>query len=246
MSAVVFIGPTLSTSDARAVLEASYLPPVAQGDVVEAALVPGTRAIGIVDGYFERTPSVWHKEILWAMARGVHVFGSASMGALRAAELHPFGMEGVGTIYRAFATGELEDDDEVAVAHGPEEHGFLGTSEALVNVRATLAAAMAAGVIGAGTHRRVVDSAKAMFYPDRVYPRILDTARAGGADTAEIEALARFVVTGRVDAKRDDALDMLRTMRRRLDEGLEPKKVTYTFQCNRSFHRVLEAAGVGG
>ena len=42
------------------------------------------RAIGIIDGYFQQVPSVWHKEILWAMAQGVHVFGSASMGALRA------------------------------------------------------------------------------------------------------------------------------------------------------------------
>ena len=61
-------------------------------------------AIGIVDGYFEGVLSVWHKEILWAMAEGIHVFGSASMGALRAAELHPFGMHGTGRIFEAFAT----------------------------------------------------------------------------------------------------------------------------------------------
>jgi hypothetical protein len=57
---------------------------VAQGDVYRAAL-RAPRAIGIIDGYFERMPSVWHKEILWAMSRGIHVFGSASMGALELA-----------------------------------------------------------------------------------------------------------------------------------------------------------------
>jgi hypothetical protein len=48
--------------------------------------------IGLIDGYFEVTPTVWHKEILWAMAQGIHVHGSASIGALRAAELCSFGM----------------------------------------------------------------------------------------------------------------------------------------------------------
>ncbi|HEY0580591.1 MAG TPA: TfuA-like protein, partial [Chloroflexota bacterium] len=98
MTVYVFVGPTLPVDEARAVLEATYLPPVSQGDVYRAARA-GARAIGIIDGYFERMPAVWHKEILWAMAEGVHVFGSSSMGALRAAELAPFGMTGVGDIF---------------------------------------------------------------------------------------------------------------------------------------------------
>src|SRR5688572_32760283 len=56
---------------------------------------------------------------------GVRVFGAASMGALRAAELQPFGMIGVGQVFQAYRRGHLTDDDEVAVAHGParsEEH----------------------------------------------------------------------------------------------------------------------------
>jgi len=50
-------------------------------------------------GYFEIVPTVWHKEILWAMDRGIHVYGGASIGALRAAELADFGMTGIGQIY---------------------------------------------------------------------------------------------------------------------------------------------------
>ena len=79
-------------------------PPAAQGDVYRAALSRPV-AIGLVDGYFERVPAVWHKEILWALSQGIHVFGSASMGALRAAELAPFGMVGVGAIFEAYRDG---------------------------------------------------------------------------------------------------------------------------------------------
>ena len=104
-------------------------------------------AIGIIDGYFESVPSVWHKEVLWAMARGIHVFGAASMGALRAAELDAFGMEGVGAIYEAFRDGYLEDDDEVAVSHGPMEVGYPVLCEAMVNIRRTFSDAAEQDVI---------------------------------------------------------------------------------------------------
>src|SRR5438093_1428620 len=134
---VIFTGPTLSAEEGRAVLDARYLAPAAQGDVYRAAR-HRPQLIGIVDGLFERTPAVWHKEILWAMSNGVHVFGSASLGALRAAELAAFGMEGVGAVFDAFRSGRLEDDDEVAVAHEPAAP-YRSSSEAMVDIRATVA-----------------------------------------------------------------------------------------------------------
>ena len=104
------------------------LPPVAVGDVLALARRRGVARIAIIDGYFERMAAVWHKEILLALERGIAVWGAASMGALRAAELAPFGMIGVGAIYRAFARGALVADDEVAVAHLPAEYGYRATS----------------------------------------------------------------------------------------------------------------------
>ncbi len=131
MTALVFIGPTLSHEQASEVREIECLAPVRQGDIYRAVTRHRPRVIGIVDGSFQHVASVWHKEILWAMAQGVHVFGSASMGALRAAELHCFGMRGVGRIFAAYLSGVFEpdsgeifeDDDEVAVIHGPLETG---------------------------------------------------------------------------------------------------------------------------
>src|SRR5262245_29796856 len=116
MSTYVFLGPTLPVREARAVLDATYLPPILQGDLLR--LLPrAPQVIVIIDGGFELTPAVWHKEIMLALESGVHVFGASSMGALRAAELDQFGMVGVGAIYQMFRTGEIEDDDEVAVMH---------------------------------------------------------------------------------------------------------------------------------
>jgi hypothetical protein len=114
MRAVVFCGPTLSQRDRAAYAEFDFQPPVRQGELF---LVTRSRprVIGIIDGYFDGQPAVWHKEILWALSQGIAVFGASSMGALRAAELHPFGVRGVGAIFEAYRDGALTDDDEVAL-----------------------------------------------------------------------------------------------------------------------------------
>ena len=101
MTAVVFAGPTIVRDDIVSICDCHCLPPAARGDVYRASLSKPT-AIGIIDGYFQGVLSVWHKEILWAISQGIHVFGSSSMGALRAAELQAYGMVGVGRIFEDF------------------------------------------------------------------------------------------------------------------------------------------------
>lgn len=229
MNAYVFVGPTVTVADAARELQAHYLPPASEGDVYRAAL-QSPKAIGIIDGYFQSVPAVRHKEILWAMSRGIHVFGSSSMGALRAAELAAFGMEGIGQVFEWYQAGTLEDDDEVAIAHGPAQTGFFVASEAMVNIRPTLQRANSAGVISAGLRLSMENIAKSLFYADRTYSLILRCALQQGAPEDEVSALRDWLRNGRVDQKRDDALSMLRTMRERLARGLEPKKVIYTFE----------------
>ena len=122
MNAVAFLGPSLPQDQAKTFGDAILLPPARRGDIVRAINEHDPEIILIIDGYFEQVPSVWHKEILWALSQGRTVAGAASMGALRAAELDQFGMLGVGRIYQAYSCGTFapfdeafEDDDEVAV-----------------------------------------------------------------------------------------------------------------------------------
>src|SRR5271163_123956 len=189
MTMFVFVGPTLPAGEIARTGDFVCLPPVAQGDVYRAAR-QRPRAIGIIDGYFSGAPSVWHKEILWALSEGIHVFGSASMGALRAAELHRFGMRGVGGIFEAFRDGILEDDDEVAVAHGPTETGFVPVSEPMVNIRAPLARAEAERLLSATTCERIGSLAKSLFFPGRTWSAVLGAARVDNIPEAELAALA--------------------------------------------------------
>lgn len=141
---IAFAGPCLPPDVAkspawRRLLDGVEIrPPARRGDVL-AALAADPHTILLLDGYYYSVPAVTHKELLYALEAGVRVIGAASMGALRAVELAPWGMIGVGRVYRAFARGEIEGDDEVAVLHLPAQWGYRATTLALVEVRIALA-----------------------------------------------------------------------------------------------------------
>jgi hypothetical protein len=211
LSVVVFCGPTIGRTEVSRELEAEVLPPAARGDIARAVFRRAS-AIALVDGYFDRIPSVWHKEILWALSEGIPVFGASSMGALRAAELAPFGMVGVGEIFEAYRDGTLIDDDEVAVAHASVEQDFRLLSEAMVNVRATLRAAWRASQISESTRSALERIAKSLHYADRSYPTLISLSRTSGLPADELSAFREWLPSGRVDQKRLDAQAMLRVV----------------------------------
>jgi hypothetical protein len=229
MKAIVFAGPTLPPRLRPAGVPWEWRPPVRQGELYRAAALARPEVIGVLDGYFEVVPAVWHKEILWAMAEGVHVFGAASIGALRAAELDAFGMRGIGRIYEQFRGGILQDDDEVAVLHGPEELGYPAVTEAMVNIRATLVAAAAAGILAPEIAACLADIAKAQFYKERAWDAVLQAASARGLPSAALGDFATWLPSGRIDQKRLDAEAMLAAIRVHLAANPNPMRVTYEF-----------------
>ncbi|MGO4387873.1 TfuA-like protein [Microvirga sp. 2YAF29] len=214
MSIVIFCGPTISAAEVREHLDAICLPPAGYGDVIRAAkLTPRPCVIAIIDGMFRSAPAVRHKEILWALSEGIHVFGAASMGALRAAELCDHGMVGIGSIFSDYRNGKLEDDDEVAIEHGPSELNFMPLSEAMVDIRATVDAAVRHGVIDRTSEEYFLNQAKRRFYPERCWEELFKCARNSVLDGTMIDALQAWIPTGKVCRKRDDAIELLTAIR---------------------------------
>ena len=234
-AAVIFAGPSLPPAVRPANPAIEWRPPVKQGEMYQAALTRPA-IIGIIDGYFEVTPTVWHKEILWAMTQGIHVYGSASIGALRAAELSSFGMVGVGRIFVAYRDGILADDDEVAVLHGPEELGYPAVTEAMVNIRATLEQAVAEGIVEGWLASRLTEIGKALFYKERSWEAIFRLAAGGGLPPRPLADLVAWSRRRQVDQKRADALKMVAAIRAHLSAGVTPLTVSYRFQ-DTGYHR---------
>lgn len=230
---VVFLGPSLRRSDAECILDATFLPPAEQGDLLGVVDQLKPRVIALVDGVFLSRPSVWHKEILYALEQGVHVYGSSSMGALRAAELAAYGMRGVGQIFELFASGVFLDDDEVALVHGDAAVGYRALTEPMVNLRATLAHARQQGLIDAAQYSALEQLGKEMFFAERTRRAFLSVAVEHGI-LADSSALAAFLATQYVDLKRADAVTLL-TELSELPAELPPFVAEFELSRNRLF-----------
>jgi hypothetical protein len=193
---VIYLGPTLAQSEASSILEATYLPPVCRGDLTK--LPEETRIVGIIDGEFYQKLAVSPKEILPLLERGVQVFGASSMGALRAAEIHRYGMIGVGEVFRMFRDGILDGDDEVALVY--DRNSYRHFSVPLVNLRRALELALEEHVIDQEQMESLVRQMKRLYFPDRSY-RTLQALCPQLADFFRRIALP--------DVKRDDARQLL-------------------------------------
>jgi len=204
---LAFIGPSIALAEARAAFpEVAFRPPVRFGDVARA-LHEGFGTIVIVDGVFEQVPAIWHKEIMLALARGVRVIGAGSMGALRAAELDGFGMEGIGWVYEQYRGG-LEQDDEVALVHGDADSGYVNLSVPLVQLRHA-AATIAPGDPAAPLLARLVEALRPLFYRERTAARIEALAFGLAGDPAQARSALAHLHAPHSQVKRLDALAAL-------------------------------------
>jgi hypothetical protein len=214
---IVFLGPSLDRAEAESILPASYRPPAARGDMTRA-VEEGATIICLIDGVFHQESAVAHREILYAIRNGVRVIGASSMGALRAAELDVLGMVGIGEVYRQYREGLLESDDEVALVFDPSMG--MSLSEPLVNIRATLKSAEKNGIIEPQTHAVLLEVARALYYPERTYPRIGEAA-GDAISPSQRDAFLTFARTYAVDVKRNDAILALEYIRDRVLESTD-------------------------
>lgn len=202
---VLFVGPSLPDAASHVGPDISLRPPARQGDFMRA-LDEGATAIGLIDGLFENVAPIWHKEILFALSKGVPVLGAASMGALRAAECAPFGMIGIGEIFAQYADGRRVDDSDVALLHGPPEMNYAAVTVPMVNVEATIERAVRQALLHGDVGDRLLASARAIFYKERTWRTIATTA---GLDWTEISS---GIKTAAVDQKRLDALALVQAL----------------------------------
>lgn len=137
---IIFCDTTLSKEEIQPYLNLDdiVLPAIKRGDLIKLLNnQPIPEEIIIVDGVFDQTSSITHKEILYAIANNVKIIGISSMGALRGAELFRFGMIGAGEIFQFYLNGEVQSDEEVAVSY-VKRKGYIHKTIPLINIRKTV------------------------------------------------------------------------------------------------------------
>lgn len=188
---VIFLETSLTHREALSILpNATYLPSIKKGDVLKA-IKAGYKRIVIIDGNFSWVPSVWHKEILTALDYGLDIYGAASMGALRAAELDSFGMKGYGRIFEMYKNEEIDGDDEVAIAYSKYNND---QTIPLINIRLTLER------INILEKETILGSLRSIFYAERTWDRIAREVS---------EELYNLIKSNYVDAKKEDTKSLL-------------------------------------
>lgn len=210
----VYAGPSLNADAVRALLpEAVVHPPVRHGDLTASPAGPGDRVV-VLDGQFFQSASVRHKEICEVIARGAAVYGAASMGALRAAELGPYGMTGSGIVHRLYATGLLERDDEVALVHTEPDAGSRALTVALVSVRVALRRLVRRQAITALDEVRLLAAAEQLPFTSRTWRGILQQTEGVSQQAADTVRAAVAGPAATWDVKAQDARALLTRLAR--------------------------------
>lgn len=213
MSIVIFTGLSLSFSEAKEILDAEYLPPVKRGDIDKLLDErDDIEIIGIIDGVFHQSPAVSHKEILRALDNGISVVGGSSMGALRACELYPYGMIGIGNIFEDYKNGVIESDDDVAVSLNPDTLEQM--SESLINMRYNFMDAVEAGVIDEEDMDELLMIAKDTYYPKRSFSYVI---RKSSLNDKKITALTNYIDENKYDIKTLDAQKVIKYIKQLKD-----------------------------
>ncbi len=205
---IIFVGPSLTTEEVQLYLpSATIRPPVKRGDIA-TAVSEGFSVIVIIDGVFFQNESVAHKEILSALKSGVKCFGSSSMGALRAYEMEPFGMVGVGQIFEWYRSGKIIADDEVGLLYDPETG--MALSDPMVNIRATFTSAVLSGMLTSDEETALLKTCKGIYYQERTYRRVIKESSLSEEKKA---SLLSWVKKNAVDQKHEDAKACLALVR---------------------------------
>jgi hypothetical protein len=193
-------------------------PPIRRGDL-HSVSEEDVSIVSIIDGDFYQSLAVSPKEVLAVMRRGVTVVGGASMGALRAAELSPYGMIGVGTIFRWYRTGRVTRDDDVAIMYASQAPEYRTLTVPMVNVIWVLEQGKTTGWLSRRSHRRVLVAARNTHWTKRNWPTILGRARLNGP---ERDAVMDFISVPDHDLKRLDALSVVQYTEETLAQWLVP------------------------
>ena len=221
MTIKIYAGLSLPLDEARSHLPtATVVRPVRRGDVLRD-IDSGVHTIGIVDGFFHQSLAVSVSEIMDALRCGVVVYGAASMGALRAAELVDFGMRGCGRIFETIRSLGLFRDDLVAQSVIDDGTAIRPASVAWVDVAAALETAVREKQATPRQQARILEALAHLEYSRRTLSEVTAALEQQWAGDSELIEVASAALLARPTQKQLDAVAMLDTIRSDLERTRE-------------------------
>ena len=215
---IIYLGPSLPLDVAKQILpEAIFRPPIRKGNIDSNPSSP--QLIGIIDGAI--APMIKPKEVLRALFRGITVLGASGIGALRAVELCPYGMIGIGTIFDWFKTGYLQNDDAVICTYDPQTYQRF--SEPQVNMIYALSQATQDNIIKPKEQQLLLQITHQIYYPNRTYELFFSKADATLSRRTLLN-LKQYLSKRSFDLQQQDAIQLLKSIPYHLQHPPDPSE----------------------
>ena len=94
------------------------------------------------------------------------------MGALRAAELEKDGMIGIGKIFQAYKSGNVDSDAEVAMIFSAKD--YMPLSEPLIHIRFFVQDMIQKQVLSNGEGSTILEVSKNIYFPSLSFSKVFD------------------------------------------------------------------------
>ena len=206
---IVFLGPSLKLDKAKKIVNAEFKPPAKKGDFIKLSLTSETRKVVLIDGVFLQDYPPTPIEVFQVISKSnFKVYGSSSIGALRAVELEKFGMKGIGKIFELYKKDIINSDDEIAVTFD-SDYNLL--SEAMIDIRYNIFLAWKHQIIDKETKQNMTKLAKRIYFPYRSYDNIIEKSLdLFPSQRKFIFKFKEYLLSNRVSLKELDALTTLK------------------------------------
>jgi hypothetical protein len=210
----VYSGLTLDAKAIRRLLPAAHFaPPARKGDLL-GDMKKRYNVVAIIDGVFHQSPAVSCGEIMDALRSGLRIYGSSSMGALRASELDRYGMIGHGKIYEYIKSEPFFRDDYLGQVYHAVPGPFRLNSVPYIDFHFSLLRLLASHRMSRGEFDLLTSVYRDLHYTERNLESLLAVLGTKGPKT-RLQALARKALAME-SQKKIDALGLLR----RIDSDL--------------------------
>lgn len=197
---VVFAGPSLPPHARPHVSNVEWRPPARRGDL-DTLTLPGRCRVLLIDGYLIREHPPSPTEVFGLIDRGHEVWGCASLGALRAAELRHHGMNGFGWVYDRIVDRTITCDDELVAPLDPRTGEARGIF--LANIRFGLTALTDTGRVSEQQASSLIEELRAVHFEQRTSMHWRHLAKSAGLEPAAVDDVLAS------DVKRQDAVALI-------------------------------------
>ncbi len=146
--------------------------PIQRGDLAQDLF--HYNVVLIIDGKFHHNLAVSCDEIRDALACGLKIYGSSSMGALRASELSDFGMIGYGKIYEHIKATPYFRDDILGQVFVERNESVEAVIAPFIDYYFNLRCLAAAKKINKYELETLTEAALALYYAERDWTKLQD------------------------------------------------------------------------